>query len=185
MPRYVAFLRALNVRRHRTVKMAALCQAFEEMGFNDVTSYIASGNILFSSTTRNAATLEDRIEEGLMERLGYEVTPFVRTIPELARLADVKPFPESTIGANDQLAVILLSTPLAPEAARALEGLRCSTDEFRVEGREVFWLRHIGPDGQVHFTAPFDQVILQPFTIRSANTVAKIVERSHGEKHGA
>ncbi len=185
MPRYVAFLRALNVRRHRTVKMAAICQAFEEMGFSNVTSYIASGNIIFSSTTQNAGKLEDIIEEGLMERLGYEVTPFVRTIPELARLADIKPFPESTIGANDQLAVILLSSPLAPEAERALEGLRCSTDEFRVEGGEVFWLRHIGPDGQVHFTAPFDQVIGQPFTIRSAGTVAKIVERYHGEQRGS
>ncbi len=185
MPRYVAFLRALNVRRHQTVKMAALCQAFEEMGFRDVTSYIASGNIIFSSLTRNTGKLEDTIEEGLMERLGYEMTPFVRTIPELARLADIKPFPDSTIGANDQLAVVFLSATLGPEAARAVEALRCSTDEFLVESREVFWLRHIGPDGQVHFTAPFDQVIGQPFTIRSASTVAKIVERYHEQQHGS
>lgn len=70
-----------------------------------------------------------------------------------------------------------MSAALQPRAERALLALPGRADEFRVEGREIYWLRHRGPKGEIDFTAPFDRVIDQPFTIRSASTVAKIVEK--------
>ncbi len=179
MPRYVAFLRAINVDGHHTVKMATLCQAFEAMDFTEVTSYIASGNIIFTSAARNINLLEDRIEAGLMQALAQEVIPFVRTTSDLARITKFKAFPASRIGPADQLGILFLSAPLPPGSMQALLALQGPTDEFRVEGREIFWLRHRGPDGQIYFTAPFDRVIPAPFTIRSQNTVAKIVEKYH------
>ncbi len=185
MPRYVAFLRAINVGGARSVKMATLCRLFEEMGFSEVSSYIASGNIIFTSPSRNASALEDRIEAGLMEALGYEIVPFVRTTAELARIAQFEPFPASRIGPTDQLGVLFLFKPLGPGPVAALQTLQGTSDEFRAEGREVYWLRHRGPDGQIYFTAPFDRVIDQPFTIRSANTVAKIVEKYHAGRSTA
>ena len=177
MPRYVAFLRAINVGGAHTVKMTTLCRAFEAMGLSAVSSYIASGNIIFTSATRNTRALEDRIEEGLMEALGHDITPFVRTLPELARIAAFQPFAPQKFGAADQLGVIFLTASLQPQAIRALMTLQMPTDEFRVVGREIYWLRHRGPGGEVYSTAPFDKVLDQPFTIRSANTVTKIVEK--------
>jgi uncharacterized protein (DUF1697 family) len=177
MPRYVAFLRAVNVGGAHTVKMAALCQAFEGMGFSAVSSYIASGNIIFTSPARNSALLEDRIEARLMETLGHQVIPFVRTTVDLERIAKFRPFPASRMRPADQLGILFLSAPLQPETRQALLALRGKSDEFRVEGREIYWLRHRGPNGEIQFTAPFDRVIDQPFTIRSASTTAKIVEK--------
>ena len=56
-------------------------------------------------------------------------------------------------------------------------GLQTTTDEFRVAGSEIYWLRHRGPGGEVYSTAPFDKAIDQPFTVRSLGTLKKIVEK--------
>ena len=177
MPRYVAFLRAINVGGAHIVRMTTLCRAFEAMGFSEVSSYIASGNIIFTSRVRDVGKLEDRIEEGLMRALGHEVTPFVRALPDLARIAAFQPFPPARIAASDQLGVIFLAGPLDAETTEALMALQAPTDEFRVAGAEIYWLRHRGAGGEVYSTAPFDKILDQPFTIRSAGTVNKIVEK--------
>ncbi|HMA08836.1 MAG TPA: DUF1697 domain-containing protein, partial [Ramlibacter sp.] len=124
--------------------------------------------------------LEDRIEEGLMAALGYEVTPFVRTVADVRRIAAFEPFESTKVGATDQLGIIFLPGPLAPAARRALEALSCATDEFRAAGSEAYWLRHRGPGGEVYTTAPFDKVLGVPFTVRSEGTVKKLAEKIRG-----
>ena len=92
MPRYVAFLRAINVGGAHTVKMDVLRRAFEALGFSGVSSFIASGNIIFDTPARNTSALEERIERGLLQVLGLDATPFIRTGPELSRIASFKAF---------------------------------------------------------------------------------------------
>ncbi len=106
MPRYVAFLRAVNVGGARTVKMEVLRQTFREAGFSNVASFIASGNIIFETPARNTALVEERIERALLQEIGYELTPFVRTGPELEQIIAFDAFPTSRRDVRDQLAVI-------------------------------------------------------------------------------
>ena len=61
MPRYVAFLRAINVGGTGTVRMDVLRRIFEGLGFSEVASFIASGNIIFEASARSTAALEERI----------------------------------------------------------------------------------------------------------------------------
>jgi uncharacterized protein (DUF1697 family) len=70
MPKYVAFLRAINVGGH-TVKMDYLRHLFETLGLSNVETFIASGNVIFDSPSRNTKTLEKKIERHLLEKLGY------------------------------------------------------------------------------------------------------------------
>ena len=71
MTTYVALLRGINVGGKNLIRMPALKACFEENGFEDVATYIQSGNVLFaSSETRNAA-LTDRIEAMLAESFDY------------------------------------------------------------------------------------------------------------------
>jgi uncharacterized protein (DUF1697 family) len=177
MPRYIAFLRAINLGGERSVRMETLRRAFEDLGFTGVSSYIASGNILFDSPSRNAASLENRIETALMNALGFEVIPFVRSSAELKRVVAFKPFPRSTLGPRDQLAVIFLSTPPTPGAIQKLTAIQAPADELQVRGREIFWLRHLTPAGELYTVTFFDKALDQPFTIRSLNTVRKIAEK--------
>ena len=83
--RYIAFLRGINLGGHN-VKMDRLRVLFEELGLGDVTTFIASGNVIFDSDERDADTLADRIEAHLAQALGYDVPTFLRTDVELARV---------------------------------------------------------------------------------------------------
>src|ERR1700682_4540537 len=98
MPRYVAFLRAINVGGH-TVKMDYLRGLFEAIGFTNVETFIASGNVIFDSKSKNAPALERRIEKHLEETLGYKVAAFLRATSELAEVANYKPFRDSQLNA--------------------------------------------------------------------------------------
>src|SRR5207249_2963529 len=90
MPKYVALLRAINVGGH-TVKMDYLRTLFEAIGLSNVETFIASGNVIFDSGSKDTRALERKIEKHLQETLGYEVKTFVRGVAELAVVANYKP----------------------------------------------------------------------------------------------
>jgi len=75
MTRYIAFLRAINVGR-RTVRMDRLREVFEAAGFDDVATYIASGNVIFAAAEPDPYRLEREIERLLAEAFGFHVDTF-------------------------------------------------------------------------------------------------------------
>src|SRR5258706_16228553 len=91
MPRYVAMLRAINVGG-TTVKMERLRALFEQMGLTEVETFIASGNVIFGAGRSKPAALEARIARELEQSLGYAVGVFVRSLAELAAIAQHQPF---------------------------------------------------------------------------------------------
>src|ERR1044072_3211714 len=97
MPRYIAFLRAINVCGHHSVKMDFLRRLFESLGFSKVETFIASGNVVFETRAQNAQALERAIEKRLREALAYEVATLIRTAAELAVVASYKPFSQSEL----------------------------------------------------------------------------------------
>src|SRR5512141_1995213 len=99
MPKYVAFLRAINVGSH-TVKMDQLRSLFEALKFANVETFIASGNVIFDVKTTNTQSLERKIEKHLEQSLGYEVVTFVRSIPELQEIANYRPFSTRELSAE-------------------------------------------------------------------------------------
>ena len=137
MARYVAFLRAINVGGRR-VTMDALRAEFEALGFDEVSTYIASGNVLFSATGSKPPALEQRIEARLAETLGFEVPTFVRTAAQVRAVAEHDPFPERA--STDTYLVAFLKTAPAPSAKRAIEALSGDVDTLRVHGAELHWL---------------------------------------------
>ena len=96
MPRFMAFLRAINVGGH-TVTMAELRRLFEALGFKSVETFIASGNVIFESRSTDVGAMEQRIEDHLLKSLGYEVKTFIRTEAEVAAIVRYKPFTESQV----------------------------------------------------------------------------------------
>ncbi|HET7904254.1 MAG TPA: DUF1697 domain-containing protein, partial [Candidatus Eisenbacteria bacterium] len=83
MPRYAAFLRAINVGG-RVVTMERLRGVFDEAGFPGARTILASGNVVFEAGARAAAAgLEAKIAAALKAALGYEVATFIRTPAEL------------------------------------------------------------------------------------------------------
>ena len=91
MPRYVALLRGINVGGKNLIKMPALKACFEENSFEDVVTYIQSGNVLFASPETRAAGLAQRLEVMLSESFGYEATVIVRSRYRCARSSSERP----------------------------------------------------------------------------------------------
>ncbi|HST62010.1 MAG TPA: DUF1697 domain-containing protein [Longimicrobium sp.] len=135
--RYIAFLRAINVGK-RLVKMDVLRTLFQEMGFAEVETFIASGNVIFTAPAQDTRALETRIEAGLKKGLGYEVETFLRTPAELDAITRYRPFGDDADGHT--MYVNFVYEPLAKDAAERLEALRTEVDEFHVHGREFYWL---------------------------------------------
>ena len=133
---YVAFLRGMNLGSRR-IKNDELRTRFEELGFGDVATFRASGNVIFSGNgePQSIATL---IEGGLADALGYEVPVFLRSAAEVREIAMQQPFDSKLVEASrGKLQVSLLSKK--PTAAMRTKVLALATDEDRltIEGREL------------------------------------------------
>jgi len=141
MKRYVAFLRGMNLGGRR-IKNEELRRHFEEMGFEEVATLRASGNVIFSAPGREAeGKLAQRVENELDERLGYDVPVFLRSIEEVAAIAAQRPFDFKRVAkSKGKLQVSLLAKK--PSAAAKKEALALASDEdlLAIEGRELYWL---------------------------------------------
>jgi uncharacterized protein (DUF1697 family) len=177
MPRLIAFLRAINVGGHRTVKMNSLRRLFESLGFSGVETFIASGNVVFETNTKDVTTLEKRIGEKLQDALGYEVTTFIRTAAELRAIANYKPFQSSQMGAGAALNIVFLADAIDERLEQRVTTLRTDTDEFRVRGREIYWLRRRTGGRSPYTTVPLEKALGRPFTIRGAKTVERMAAK--------
>lgn len=89
--RYVALFRGINVGGKNIVKMQDLRALFSELGFQDVRSYIQSGNILFSSDSR-VSEFSKRVEKAFAERFGFSVPIIYRTQAEMLELVKNLPY---------------------------------------------------------------------------------------------
>jgi uncharacterized protein (DUF1697 family) len=117
MERYVAFLRGMNLGKRR-IKNDELRAEFEALGFEDVATFRASGNVIFSAPGQGEGALTKTIERGLGDALGYEVPVFLRSCAEVAAIASQEPFAAKLVEASKgRLQVTLL--PKKPTAARA------------------------------------------------------------------
>jgi uncharacterized protein (DUF1697 family) len=176
MSKYIAFLRAINVGGH-TVKMDALRQLFESLGFSNVETFIASGNVIFETKAGKAKMLENKIEACLHEALGYEVSTFIRTNAEVAEIAKYEPFPQSQLDAATALNVGFLADPLDDAAKRKLMSLKTDIDDFHVHGREIYWLCKKKQSESKISNAVIEKALGVKSTLRGANTVKKLAEK--------
>jgi uncharacterized protein (DUF1697 family) len=108
---YIALLRAINVGGHN-IKMEDLRKLFEDLGFLNVRSYIQTGNIFFESKDTNCASLTDKIEKYLFEKLGYEVATFLRTLEEIESALNLNPFKDIEMTENMRQCIVFLSNTL-------------------------------------------------------------------------
>lgn len=176
MPRYISFLRAINVGGH-IVKMDFLRQLFESLGFSNVETFIASGNVVFDTSSKNAQALERKIENRLREALGYEVATFIRTGAELAAIANHKPFRQSDLDTAAALNIALLANSPDDESKQKLMALRTDVDDFHINGREIYWLCRRRQSNSVITNAVFEKILGQKLTLRGANTIRKMAAK--------
>src|SRR5712671_5588970 len=141
MARFAAFLRGINVGGHRITK-DELRVACEAVGLQDVATFRASGNVIFSAKDgEDADAIVDRIETGLAGTLGYEVPVFLRTAAEVSEIAAHQPFEATLVERSaGKVQVSLLTTTPSAQAEKAVLGLGSEQDPLAIHKRELYWL---------------------------------------------
>lgn len=155
--------------------MDRLRTLFESLSFRDVSTFIASGNVLFEAPARSGAVgLEARIERHLEQSLGFGVATFLRSPTELRAVVSHAPFPASTVQKAHALWIAFVKAPLSAEARDRVMALACETDDFGVHGREIHWLRRATSSEALVSGAVLEKAIGAPMTARNITTVRKL-----------
>jgi uncharacterized protein (DUF1697 family) len=175
--RYVAFLRGINLGPRRRIGSGELLSLFEELGFRDVSTFRASGNVVFAADREPLAEMAAHIEAGLEESLGFEVAIFLRTADEIRALADHQPFAPALVDASKgKLQMMLLSATPAPPARKEVLSLATDADRLSFGERELFWL----PSGGTRDSALSLKAIearLGPTTMRTKGTIDQLAAK--------
>lgn len=175
--KYVAFLRAINVGGH-TVKMDHLRKLFEALGFANVETLIASGNVIFDSGSKDTHVLEQKIEKHLKQALGYEVATFIRTLNEVAVVSNYQCFNAKDIERPGNILYIGFMSAAPPAAAtKKLKSLADPINDFHVNGREVYWLRRTAVGQSEYSGGLIEKTLGVPLSFRQSTTVKRIVDK--------
>jgi uncharacterized protein (DUF1697 family) len=175
MSRYVAFLRGMNLGRRR-IKNDELCACFAEMGFEEVSAFLASGNVIFDASGPDAARTSSTIEEGLERSLDYKVPTFLRTAAQVRAIAEYQPFSGDQLEAGGKPQVVLLGSRPGKAARESVLDLARPDDLLAVEGSELYWL----PSGSIlDSELDFARVekLLGTTTTRTKRTLERIAAR--------
>jgi uncharacterized protein (DUF1697 family) len=179
VPRYVALLRSVNVAGHGRIAMDDLRASFAALGHGAVTTYIQTGNVLFTAASKSRASVIAGIEHRLAEDFGSSPAVIVRTIPDLLRIGTTSPFARAGADPARHHVTFLAGAPAAARVA-ALALPDSGRDELVVDGTEVYV--HT-PDGyhETKFTGTFlERRLGVVSTTRNWNTVTKLCELAAG-----
>ncbi len=176
MTRWVALLRAVNLGARNKVPMAHLREALEAGGLQDVSTYIASGNVLFRSRASDRKRLARRIERVIREELGVDTVVALRTGVDLEALLDAHPFGKDT----SKSSVTFLVEEPAAAAARALRQHDVAPDRIELRGADVLLHLPNGIQGAQLAGAALERLAGVQGTNRNWRTVAKLAELAQG-----
>ena len=123
---------------------------FSAMGFSEVKTFRASGNVAFTAEVRPLAEMTLEIEGALMQSLGFAVPTFLRAAEEMREIADMQPFERELVEASGgKLQVSLLARKPSAQVRRDVLALADERDRLAFGGQELYWL----PSGGILETA--------------------------------
>jgi uncharacterized protein (DUF1697 family) len=176
METYIALLRGINVSGHNMVKMELLRSFLKELDFENITTYINSGNILFQSKLTDTALLEQLIHEKIEEKFGFKIPVVIVTPEEMKAVAANNPFHEAEIPDPTQPFVAFLSgQPLAGNIA-VLSETDFGRDKFYISNKAIYLIYADGAAGKTKLTnALLENKLKIRATSRNWKTVHKLI----------
>lgn len=151
---------------------------FAALGLANVETFIASGNVIFDSNTKNIAALERKVEKHLQAALGYAVTTFVRATSDLPNVIRDQPFDNVELEADgNTLFIGFLSAPPGDSARDALRSCSTEADLLDVCGREVYWLCRTKFSESQFSGARLEKTLGMPTTLRNSNTIKRLAAK--------
>jgi uncharacterized protein (DUF1697 family) len=178
LSKYVAFLRGINVGGHSIIKMEELRKAFESLGFRNVKTVLASGNVLFEALQESTTALSKRIALKLKDLLGRETIVIVQPVEALRELEVGKPFEGVDVTTGARLFVTFVA-----DGVEGVDSLGPSIhDGFRIlsvsNGTICSVLYELPGVGAVELMGTIEKAFGRKVTTRSWDTIIKILGAS-------
>jgi len=172
---FVALLRGVNVGGNNMISMSALKKSFEALGFNDVVTYINSGNIIFKSKEADARKLESKIEKMLSKEYQLDSRVVLRSLSEMEKL--VKNLPRNW---NDDSGwrynVIFLRHTIDSEKILAELEVKKDIEEVVYYPGALLWRAQISELTRTNMLKLSSRKMYLDMTIRNQNTTRKLYE---------
>ena len=175
MARYVALLRGINVGGKNPIKMTVLKACFEAHGFEDVATYIQSGNVVFTSGRSAGETLAVRIERMLAGSFDYEASVVVRSGTQMRSIVDRAPVGFGTDPARHRSDVIFLKPPLTARTAMRDVLTRDGVDRAWERPGVLYFERLVARASQSRLSRIVSMPIYRDMTIRNWKTTTELL----------
>ena len=176
--RYIAFLRGINVGGHKPVKMEELGKAFAALGFQNIKTLLASGNVLFEAAKPEAVdALAKKIEDELNRAFGHKTGVLLRSLKEIQDLARLDPFKKIKVTPQTRLYVTFLSQKPKKALKAPYEPSGKDFKILRVSNHDVCSVLTLSPNwGTTDSMAILDKEFGPEITTRNWKTIVKILE---------
>jgi uncharacterized protein (DUF1697 family) len=183
MQQYVALLRGINVGGKNLIKMTNLKACFEALGFKNVSTYIQSGNVLFSTTGSDRANLTSRVEDTLSRTFNYSSRVVVRSHKQMREIVAHAPKGFGSNPATFRYDVIFLKEPLDANEAMKSVTTKEGVDQAFAGNGVLYFSRLISKASQSHLTRVISMPVYQSMTIRNWNTTTKLLKMMEAVSH--
>ena len=176
MKKYISLLRGINVSGQKLIKMIELKALYESMTFENVNTYIQSGNIVFQSKIDNISELTELIEGEVESRFGFYVKTFIRTPGDVQQVIDKNPFLLEPATDPSGLYVCFLENHPALDKAHMLDSVGANSEKVILAGGEIY-LYYPNGFGKSKWTNNFfEKKLCLNATTRNWKTVLKLAE---------
>ncbi len=175
MPRFIALLRGVNVGGNTMIKMEELRKTFEALGFNNVVSYINSGNLAFDTRKTSETALGVKIEKSIEKDFGKPVKVMVRAQAEIETVLKNNPY-EGEFETHKEMHVLFLKDKLPKDKKEQLLASAPKEERFTVAGREIYCHLPRGVADSFLGRGLFEKKLKVDVTARNWRTVEKLAE---------
>jgi len=175
MNTYIALLKGINVGGHKKVPMVELRELLIKSGFENVQTYIQSGNVILQSLKKNITEIESHIEQAIKNHFGFEVSVLVLTRKDLKRIFDSSPFPDEK--KKKSYFMMLHNCPnddvIKEASEKVYEG-----EEYKIINECIYYYHNKGL-GKAKFNVNVFERKFKTFaTARNYNTMVKLLSLS-------
>lgn len=174
MNTYIALFRGINVGGNNILPMKELVTLLENIGLQNIKTYIQSGNVLFQSEEEDASLLTSNIRAAIKKSHGFEPEVLLLELEEMEKAIVSNPFPEAETEPKTLHLHFLSSVPKNPDF-EALERIKTERERFALKD-DVFYLHAPEGIGRSRLAAKVEKALGVSMTARNWRTVCKLVD---------
>jgi uncharacterized protein (DUF1697 family) len=173
---YIAILRGINVSGKNIIKMDALRNALSELNYQDIKTYIQSGNVFFKSSASDSGILETKINKKIFDTWGFNVPVIVKEVSEVKIVYKNNPFVNNRNEDIKYIHVTFLSDPPSKENLEKIKQCHYEPDEYIISGKYVYLFCPGGYGNTKLSNTFFENKLKVSATTRNWKTVGELIK---------